>query len=415
MGKYLLGMAILLLTIPTLTNASDWKTVHVNFASAQLEFKVMPNTWSTIRPCAKDDCLTKSWERMNGMDWQGFSEQLLKYKAQFRLNDWLYYRLMMAATEQILLQDKLNPVKEDFPMRQAVITAFLLEKEGYEIKLNNAGYQTLFVYAFSKDQLDNQGGWYSAEKKGYYYNLTGIYYQKESQTLAMGVNRFQPQPGPKHFYFRMDEWPLLPARVQQKSGSFSCLGRKYHFSFEVDTNKLTVANMLAPMRQEDYLTIPLSESLKNQLLDSLVSWSQGMTDNEKATLLVSMVRQGFDYEWDGTLYQAHHPQPAETVLLGKTDHEERVALVMQLAAQVIPNVPYLVLADGNENFTFAMALPTLEGVGFQWKNKKYTFCDPSDFRTKDYIGQMPAGLKTAKGTVVYESPEKVSLDVTPLD
>ncbi len=370
-------------------------TASVDFFNERLEIRYDP----TMKLDEKsklintyDKRLKGFYETMKAGPHEILLNDLLAYREELNLNDWLYCRMVRIVIDSIYADNR--------ETHRALVWWFLLNESGYDVRLCVSELIYVFLFAASEDKLLDVGSFKEDDKR--FYNITAKIYNVETTYAIYNKPRFVANPDGRPFSFSLEQMPLLQPDLTTKNITFHYQDEPITLTVELD--KVVQDFMVDyPLLEEmDYLNTGLSTTLQTSLLPQLEALMEGKTVVEKLEILAAFTRSGFQYKWDWDVYDEDRPMFAEQIFHHKySDHEDRCALYYYLVKELL-GLPMLAITHYNNNMTLAVALDGSFERSFQYKGRQFIVCDPTHPVSTGEIGRYPNGLTKATATVVGE-------------
>jgi hypothetical protein len=324
---------------------------------------------------------------------EAFIQHLQQFKTERQLNDWLFF-LLVHATHA-------HAFPKATPAQIAVLNWFVLTRCGYDARL--AYFESkVSLYLGTQSFLFEVP--YLEEKQKRYVNVSAIVHPdtKDSQ-FYWPVYIDQPQP--KSFSFELEQWPLLPPKPITQNFRFSFEGNPIEWSGQIDALPADIMARFPLLEEAAYLHIPTSAFTQNTLIAQIEQELKDKPLREKVSILASFTRSAFVYAEDIDQFGSNKPMTAEeTLLYPASDCEDRVALFLQIAKNLIP-APMIAIA-WPDHLSIGIAAPEIGGDFVRWKGKKYFICDPTGPENNSQIGIIPEDYREQAFEVIQFQPGK---------
>ena len=290
--------------------------------------------------------------------------QLLEYKKNYQLNDWLYFDFV-----KCFLTALLKGKNENY---QIAYCWYVLNKSNLNVNLRYLGGK-LDLYTYSDEKIFLP--YYKVEDKKFFYLQYAETRSQPSQSVR--YLKFFPNKKGDSFSFRMLELPLLkkPETIT-KTIAYSVLGKSDSINVVLNKSIISVMNSYPPLNNDEYFKTPLSATAANTLFPELRSRINGLTKEDAIRYLLSFVRTGFKYREYFEVYGKDRPMIAEEVLFyAESDCEDKSNLFGLLVHELV-GVHALVLMYPN-HINIGVALDKAIGKPFKYKGNEYSVCEPS--------------------------------------
>jgi hypothetical protein len=316
---------------------------------------------------------------------------LQKTRRTLRLNDWLYYELILKTLHALLPEGNKND--------KTFWAWVLLSQTGFDTRLAYLG-QEVFLYVYTQDRI------YEApviqDDGRSYVNLTAIPDGPQEQRALYLLDL--PQSNSGHaFSFRLRELPLLRPIIEERQVKFRYKDEQYEWTVKVDRNIANFMDGYPILSEASYLETPLSDSLAQSLYPHLKKLAAGKNEWQTAELLAAFTRSAFVYKEDKEYFGKSKPMVAEELLLYPySDCEDRTAMFFNLVQEVL-GLPALLVAYP-DHLTMAIALPQSKGSRIRYEGKDYYICDPTGPANSHEIGIVPKGYESVPFSILKSYP-----------
>lgn len=366
---------------------------QITYFSAQLPMSYAPDMVIDQRTCTSDRCLKKFYKKMEASNYQILLLELEHTREKMELSDWFFYQLVRKTTEQIC--------EEKSEVYKTLFTWFLMNKSGYDTRINTANNQYVFLYVRTKDKVFYTP-FIRPDDGEKYVNLTSMYYGIDSRRVLFEMSDFKPESDNKHFSFALNQLPDLPPQIEETTLTYEYAGEVKELKVEVDTTIRTMMRGYPVVNDAYYFEVPFSTTVKNSLLPQLREVLADKTPKEQAEILVSITRRSFEYAWDYEVYDQAQPMIAEEVLLRNvSDHEDRCALFFYLAKE-LTDLDVIVIFYYDSYHTIGVALPEAVGEAVEYKGQNYYICDPTEPFNSSKIGKIPTAFRAMENKIIAE-------------
>jgi len=322
-------------------------------------------------------------------------ENLLAFKKEKQLDDWLFYQLIRTAAESI------SPKKENYH-RYTLYKWFLLNQTGYSAvtRLRN---DTLLLYVQSNENVyDIPSMLYNQEQ---YICLN---YHDYGSNIDFKQGRFQDikvvaqNIAAKGFSYKINRMPdFNPESYEVKPIQFAYGQRNYEFKVKVNKSINKLFNNYPSVEYAMQFTAPLSNATYQSLIPALKQTVAKMNQKKGVDYLMHLTRSSFAFENDASLYgKDKRFSPEQTLFSEYSDCEDRAAFFFYLVKEIY-NLPMIVLSYP-QHVTVAIQFDSPQGNPIVYKGNQYSVCEPTPQFKNLKIGQGIPSLKKEAFEVVYE-------------
>lgn len=331
---------------------------------------------------AEDISLIEYYEKMETTPFESFLDNLIDFKKEHDLNDWLYYELLKATIDKIYTSEG--------PLKKGVSLWFLLTKSGYDTRLSYLD-NDIYIYAWSEEDIFETPMIQDLNRK--FINLSSINIAKKSPS-QLKLLLFRPGSDGSPFSFKMDKLPLLPPVIQAKEIQFRIKELPYRITFNMDVTLFEIMKNYPAIAEQEYFNIPMSKAAYNSLIPKLKFMIKNKSTMEALRILVAFTRTGFEYKDDNEVFGRSKPMIAEELFHYKySDCEDRSALFYFLVKEIL-DLPMLIVAYP-DHLTIAVSSDDIKGQAFYFNDIKYYICDPTGPAGSNIIGVPPNGYENA--------------------
>ncbi len=314
-------------------------------------------------------------------DWSETLATLNDKRAEWRLNDWLYYRLVDATVEKFAVSLSEN--------ERRVLSANLLAASGYDVRLCYDSTQ-VFVYARTEEPLFEVP--IITEGADRFVNLTAALRPRDGITRSLKFHPYILAPEGEAFSFSLSQLPALPSRLQERVYNFSYRGQRYKIHGASDRTVVAWMSDYPIFAEGKYVETALSPATAERLYDELRPLLKDRSQLEQLELLAAFTRGAFVYKEDKRSYGYSKPMiPDEVLHYPVSDCEDRSALYFALVRDLL-NLPVVAIAY-NDHLSVAVASNYLKGNGFRHEGRNYYVCDPTGPANSSDIGNHPYGYE----------------------
>jgi len=346
----------------------------------------------------KDQKLKDFYETLEKLNYTGLLDELNKYRVQYGLNDWFYYKLLQEVSRNIY-EDR----EENY---QIAFCWFLLNKTGYNANLRYLNKKQLGLYVYSKDNVFIN--YYNFNRKKY-INLSFDSSLKKTSDRVTNL-KFFPNKNGKSFCFSIDSLPKFSNYVTtQRVLFFKAGGQEDTLTVNINKTVIDLMSEYPSVNTEEYFKINLSQECYQSLIPFFRNKIQGMSETEAVRYLLSFVRLAFKFENDRICYGKEKPMIAEEVLYYPyADCEDKSAIFFYLVKELL-NLNAIVLEYPN-HVNIAVLLDQVYGKPYVYKGKNYSVCEPNVLGDSERsgIGYSTAYEKYPNPKVIYEYESSVN-------
>lgn len=340
---------------------------------------------------------TKAIERfsadLKAVDIEPLLNNLMAYKKEKKLDDWLYYQLIRTAAEAI------SPKKDNYH-RYTLYKWFLLNQSGYSsfARLRN---DTLLLYIQS-EQLVYDIPYLMDNGKQYvclnYHDYWLVDFKEGSFETVAASNQLNPQS----FSYKISSLPnFKPENYEMKQLHFEYKQSNYEFKVMVNKEVKKIFGNYPTVEYAVQFSVPLSNTTYQSLIPVLKKTVASMSQKNGIDYLMHLTRSSFAFENDAALYgKDKRFSPEQTLLYDYSDCEDRAAFFFYLVKEIY-NLPMIVLSYP-AHITVAVQFDKPLSKPLVYKGNNYWVCEPTP-QSKDLkIGQGVAALRKQAYEVVYE-------------
>ncbi len=383
---FVLSLAMAPLLLPG--RSLDLRTITIGFYSEELTVAYPLELRRSPRIGRVEEvALVHFYQQLRTMQYQPLLESLEHYRRRYRLNDWLFYRLLRRTVSGIL---------HGQPGLQQELTAwFLLTEAGYDTRLTFFKNR-VYLYVYSPEEIFEVP--MIRDKGRVFVNLTNIR-QSEAAPEALYLLSYRPGAGGKPFSFYLPQLPQLRTRPTYRTLTFFYGEKQYHLQFEIDKTVIDLMKDYPYIAESQYMEVPLSGVVANSLLPQLRNLLRDKSPKKSLELLVALTRSSFEYRDDKAYFGRSKPMIADEVFhYPYSDCEDRSALFFRLVRELL-DLPMLILAFP-DHLTIAVAAPGMEGAAVRHAGLSYYICDPTGPVNSYELGKWPAGYENASYKVI---------------
>ncbi len=322
-------------------------------------------------------------------DYQTLLSDLLQKKQQLQLNDWLFYQLMRQSIAEIFYKKS--------RAEQELLAWFLLSQAGFDTRLTYLA-QRVHVYVYSTDEIFEVP--MIEDKNRTYVNLSNSPPNTPGKQEALYLLNFLAQPTGKAFSFYLKTLPKLTTNNSETSLQFIYGNTPIRMDIAYDKTVIAVMEHYPLIAEEEYLNIPMSETLKNSLLPQFRELLKEKTLQQSLELLLAFTRSSFEYKEDKEYFGKSKPMIADELFFYPfSDCEDRTVLFFILVKELL-DLPMIIVAFP-DHLTVAVALEEeLPGAVLQYNGKRYYICDPTGPVNSSEIGVFPKSYENSEFEII---------------
>ena len=332
---------------------------------------------------------------------QGFAtivENLVAYKKEHQLDDWLYYQLIRTVAGVI------TPKAANYH-KYTLIKWFLLRQSGYDATISFFNNKMLFYVQTDEEVFEVP--YHMKNDKQYvclnYHDYGEIDFKKES------FKEVKVEPGKSliAFTYKITRLPeFKPENYSVKELQFDYGQRDYHFKVLVNDQVKKIFANYPVVDYAFYFNIPLSKTTYGSLIPLLRENIKGMSQANGVDYLMRFTRYAFAFETDTKNFgKEKRLSPEQTLLYENSDCEDRAAFFFYLVKEIY-DLPMIVLSYP-EHITIAVQFSKSVGNPIYYKGHEYSICEATPQRQDLKLGQSIPHLKKVPFDVVYEyRPQK---------
>ena len=371
---------------------ANGKTLYVNFSFFSQPLQVYCDQSMDIDLSAEisDTTISDFYNQLDNSNYRTTFNELQAYKEAFQLNDWGFYLLLRQSGEALFTDKSKN--------YQTLFNWFLLIKAGYRTKVSYLK-DLVLLSVYTKDKVYDLPS--KEFEEGWMVDITQHYQPALNDVLAAQQYESVLNYYGKPFSFQLEQPPAFPQAITlQKKLSFRYNSLLYNL--EVRTDQLLMHFMyqypeLSPLRHS---YIPLSEAAKQSLFPALKRMIRNKDHPESIRLLLSFLRQSFNYKEDKDAYNSDNItfSPEETIFYDYSDCEDRSVLFAYLLRELL-NVEVLIVEYQNHTMV-AIELEQAIGIPILYNNRSYTVCDPTGPSDQLNIGEYPDFVEPSQYEVI---------------
>jgi hypothetical protein len=323
---------------------------------------------------------------------QSLINSLLKYKDDYKLNDWLYYQLIRKTAQQ------LSPKNINYN-RYTLYKWFLMVKSGYDAKLAIGNNQLIF-YVFNDEDISDIPS-FTVENKKYMclnYHDFGKLFNRENVYIPVKISIPEAK---QSFSYKVTRLPdFKPENYSEKQIEFSYKQKPYHFKIKVSDEIESIFANYPVVDFETYFNIPLSRETYQSFIPKLKENLKKMNTKNGVDYLMRFTRYAFLYEDDEANFgKEKRLSPEQTLLTKASDCDDRAALFFYLVKEIY-NLPMIAILYPT-HLTMAVEFEKPVGDVVHYQGKSYSVCEPTPQKQKLKIGQLSTEFKNTPYQIVY--------------
>lgn len=365
---------------PLATPSLDIRSFTIQFFEDQIQVDYAANMLIEEPAKLDNSSIDRVYHQLASLPLEVLLNSLLARKAEYQLNDFLFYKLV---------RNSLAAIYGGKSYRAREISLFvLLAKAGYDVRLtyrNNRAYVNVHTNdeLFEVPIIDYNGRTYA--------NISCLNGECSGRQ-SLYIYRRHPNPQGKAFGFKLEQWPTLSAQPIARPLEFNYHGAKQQLEIEFDQTMVDIMADYPFIHEYCYLETPLSPTLSASLLPSLRKLIAPLSEQEQLELLASFTRSAFVYKEDHEFFGRSKPMvPEEVFSYAFSDCEDRSALFFALVRDLL-DTPMAVVAY-EDHLTVAVASDHIPGDSFSYNGRRYVFCDPTGPSGSSRIGEIPPGYE----------------------
>lgn len=332
---------------------------------------------------------------------QGFAtivENLVAYKKEHQLDDWLYYQLIRTVAGVI------TPKAANYH-KYTLIKWFLLKQSGYDATISYFNNKMLFYVQTDEEVFEVP--YHMKNNKQYvclnYHDYGEIDFKKES------FKEVKVEPGKSliAFTYKITRLPeFKPENYAVKELQFDYGQRDYYFKVLVNDQVKKIFANYPVVDYAFYFNIPLSKTTYGSLIPLIRENIKGMSQANGVDYLMRFTRYAFAFETDTKNFgKEKRLSPEQTLLYENSDCEDRAAFFFYLVKEIY-DLPMIVLSYP-EHITIAVQFSKPVGNPIYYKGNEYSICEATPQQQDLKLGQSIPHLKKVPFDVVYEyRPQK---------
>ena len=368
------------------------RDLHFDFYGDPISLKIDMPVETKPAGVLSSQSVKNYFSAINNTNYKPLITALLFYKAQYKLDDWLYYQLIRKTVQLI------SPKAENYE-RYTVYKWFLLTSSGYGATLKTGNGQLMF-YVQTDEEIFNLP-YYMRNGKQYVCLNYHDYNHEGSEKDVFTEVDLAAQGGIKSFTYKVTQLPnFSPGDYIEKDLRFNFYQDEYHFKVKMNSQIKNIFANYPVVNCASYFNIPLSSETYQSLIPSLKKNTKGMNIKNGVDYLMRFTRYAFLFETDTKNFgQEKRLSPEQTLLFDQSDCEDRAALFFCLVKEIY-NLPMIVLAFP-KHVTIAVKFDKPVGKPIMYNGSQYSVCDPTPQSQDLSIGNLLPAIKKTAYEVVY--------------
>lgn len=380
----LIGVSLWISTVGILSAAE----INFQFYSEQCSVQYDPDILPRQRLRVNGSSIAQFYSFLEKSKHQSLLDNLKQQKEQYKLNDWLYYQLIIEACNKIYAQQSAN--------EKSLLVWFVLNKSGLDARITFRE-QEIYLCAYTQDKVFEVPLIRQDQKT--FVNLSEVNQPTIGQEPVYLLD-FVANPQGRSFSFSLKEMPSFRQEIEQKYIKFQFQDSLYNWPVQVNRTYIKLMERYPFVNEVEYIEAPMSSPLLNSLLPQIKQSIQGMDAKTSVQFLVAFTRNAFRYMEDKSYFGRSKPMiPDEVLHYPFSDCEDRSALFYSLVRELLA-LPMVLIAYP-DHLTVAVHLPESEGENIYYQGKRYLFCDPTGPANSIEIGRIPKELKGIPYEIIH--------------
>ena len=330
--------------------------------------------------------LRQYYNQLQNANYDTLINIIKNYKLQHNLGDWIYYQLIRRTAQSNFPKDKGYNSYTFFKW-------YLLARSGYNAQLSIFN-DRLLLYVQSDDNIYDIPLFELAGKQ--YVCLNSHDFAKLNINDSSLKKIDLPTQGAyKSFSYKINSLPDFKDKHEtQKELFFKYHKRMNCINITIDEQMDILFSNYPAVDFDVYFNIPISAKTYSTLIPTLKKKVKKLSQQKGVDYLVNFTRNAFMYKTDQTNFgKEKRLSPEQTLMNTYSDCDDRVALLYYLVKEIY-DIPMLVILYPN-HVVLAVHLQKNVGTTLLFKNKKYTYCEPTPQAINLPLGQlMPTYLKS---------------------
>ncbi len=338
------------------------------------------------------------YNQINNGTYQYIIDNLIAYKIEKNLNDWVYYQLVRRTANSLC-------TKVSNYNAYTVFKWYFMAKSGFDVQLITSKKGLLFYINSDENVYDIP--YFIKNSKQYvclnYHDFGKINFEKDHvKTIDIQV-----EGAVNPFSYKVTQLPNFAANTySEKQISFEYKQKTYLFKVRLNNQVQQIFKNYPVVDFESYFNIPLSKETYSSLIPFLSENIKTLNQKEGIDYLMNFTRYAFLYENDiDNFGKEKRLTPEQTLLYEHSDCDDRAALFFYLVKEIY-NLPMIAVLYPT-HITIAVQFDSPEGTPIVYNGRNYSICDPTPQSENLLIGQISSELSKTPFQVVYEYLPKV--------
>ncbi len=365
--------------------------LQVDFYGDSLSFSYDPTMQVSLSGKTAQE-LFSFCDRLLQTNHQALVQQLLAYREQEQLDDWLYYQVIRSVAE------KLSPKSKDYH-QYTLYKWLLLNASGYNAstRLRN---DTLLLYVQSEEEILDIP-YYQQDGK----QFVCLNYHDYSHAINFSVGSFHHTypflNGKNRFSYQITRLPdLNKAEKAVKELRFDYDEQVYRFNVVVNKGVQKIFTNYPVVDYRSQFNIPISHTTYQSLIPVLKNAVKDMGQQKGVDYLMRFTRSAFAFDTDTRAFgKEKRLSPEQTLLYDYSDCEDRSAFFFYLVKEVY-DLPMIVLAYPS-HITVAVQFKQAPGKPIIYNGESYWVCEPTPQKKDLGLGELLPQLRKQSYEVVY--------------
>lgn len=367
--------------------------IQTDFYNLILDWELPAEFIITTRKILQEEDFGKFWEEVSSLEYDILLNQLIEYKQNLYLNDWGYLLLINNFSNKI--SSSSDDIKE-------LLNWFFLVKSGYKAKAGFINKKvSLFIpsenkiYKLPFFRTDNE-----------YVKLYVVSLEGQVNKVDGGIITYDHDyPGAeKIFDLNIFSAPQLGEKVYNKELKFNYDKEEYTLTVACNKSLIDFYEFYPNTNLEIYFNSSVEYGTGKTLLNSLVNIIKEKPEPVAVNILLRFVQTAFGYKTDRENFNREKPLfKEETIFYENSDCEDRAVLFSYLVKELLGLEVIGLDYPGHVSTAVKFNLD-IPGDHINYKNDKYTICDPTYVGA--YIGLGMPQLKNVELENIIELTKK---------
>lgn len=337
-------------------------TISISFYKTIIEVRL--SVFNLELDNISNNNVADAWEQLQYSQLNKTIEDCLDVKENLNLCDWAYLEFVHKLASEIH-RDK-NKI--------TLLTAYILEQSGYDIKIGRRQNKLYMLYSSQHDIYNHQ--YFMLDGKKYYPHDTDTNLDNMEicnvahnslKTLSLYIEREQK------FDDKTTQTRIITAsNTPQIEASANKNLLDFYSSYptsRIQNNDMT--------RWAMYAQTPINKITREPLYEKLRTLISNKSEIEAANILLNFVQTGFEYKYDNDVWGQDRAFFAEETLTHPySDCEDRSILFSHLVRDLLELEVALVYSPSHL-FTAVKFSNEVDGSYITINNEKYTICEPT--------------------------------------